>query len=91
MKMERALFLCAFSADCEKDDWGEFSHFIQNLKTIPFGYGQRYLAMPVNRPYVNPKLSCPHNFSKGETYEPIQEVITHNMALPIPYCVGSKV
>jgi hypothetical protein len=65
--------------------------FYSNFKTMPFGYGQRYLAMPVKWPYVNPMLSCPHNFSKGKTYEPIQEIITYNMALPIPYYLGSKV
>jgi hypothetical protein len=58
---------------------------------MPFGHGQRYLAMPVKWPYVNPMPSCPHNFGKGETYEPVQKVMTHNMALPIPYCMGFEV
>ncbi len=29
-----------------------------------FGYALKW-------PYVNPMLSCPHNYNRGETYEPI--------------------
>jgi len=35
-------------------------------------------------------LSCPHNFNKEKTYEPIQKIITHNIALPIKKIPGEK-
>jgi hypothetical protein len=33
----------------------------------------------------------PTTSAKGDSNEPLQKTITHYLALPIPYCVGSQV
>ena len=36
-------------------------------------------------------MSCPHSFNRGNTNESIQEVITHDLALPISLSLDTEV
>ena len=47
--------------------------------------------LPLERTHLTPQLNRPHEFRQGVTYESFYKVIIHNMALPIPYCMGTKI
>jgi hypothetical protein len=67
-----------------------FFEFNPTWKSLPPGQGQSPEALPSERLIVTSRLSCPHNHNQGVTNESISKVITYNLALPIPYCLGSK-
>jgi hypothetical protein len=62
------------------------SAFIEVYKTMPSGHGQSSKALPFEQLIATSELRVvPTTPAKGDSNEPLQKIITHHLALPIPY------
>ena len=69
----------------------DVQHLINHRNPRPQGVVRVQRLCQLNGKYDTPMPSCPHNLCKGVSYEPFQEVSTHNLALQIPHSLGSKI
>jgi len=68
-----------------------YKDLVQHRNPCPLGKVRVQWLCHLNDSFATTKASCPHNFSRGVTNEPISETITNHMALPISHCLGAQV
>ena len=57
----------------------------------PCGGGQSSMALPVEQKRFTPDRGCRHNHERGVNLVTISRAITHDLALPVPFGLGSEV